>query len=103
MLDRTVVSAGQAWSRRSGSNRRPTAYKAVALPLSYTGAPRIVRRSSARRRAGSVVGGERGQELGDRGVVEVAGPVQRGAGEAVVADVRVGAQVEQQPGQRDVV
>jgi hypothetical protein len=25
------------WSRGSGSNRRPTAYKAVALPLSYTG------------------------------------------------------------------
>ena len=37
------VSAGQAWSRRSGSNRRPTAYKAVALPLSYTGVAVIVR------------------------------------------------------------
>ena len=30
-------ATGQTWSRRSGSNRRPTAYKAVALPLSYTG------------------------------------------------------------------
>lgn len=29
--------SGQVWSRWSGSNRRPTAYKAVALPLSYTG------------------------------------------------------------------
>src|SRR5690349_9758237 len=37
------VSAGQTWSRRSGSNRRPTAYKAVALPLSYTGVRVIVR------------------------------------------------------------
>jgi hypothetical protein len=32
-----IIAPGQAWSRRSGSNRRPTAYKAVALPLSYTG------------------------------------------------------------------
>ena len=37
------IDAGQAWSRRSGSNRRPTAYKAVALPLSYTGIRVIVR------------------------------------------------------------
>src|SRR5690606_27112380 len=29
-------------SRRSGSNRRPTAYKAVALPLSYTGRYRAI-------------------------------------------------------------
>ena len=37
------ISAGERPSRRSGSNRRPTAYKAVALPLSYTGVRVIVR------------------------------------------------------------
>jgi hypothetical protein len=28
---------GWKWSQRPGSNRRPTVYKTVALPLSYTG------------------------------------------------------------------
>ena len=37
------ISAGERPSRRSVSNRRPTAYKAVALPLSYTGIRVIVR------------------------------------------------------------
>ncbi len=30
------------WSRRPDSNRRPSAYKAAALPLSYAGLARIV-------------------------------------------------------------
>ncbi len=31
------------WSQRRGSNPQPTAYKAAALPLSYTGTPSAVR------------------------------------------------------------
>src|SRR6185503_10441168 len=31
---------GPLWCRQSDSNRRPTAYKAVALPLSYVGSGR---------------------------------------------------------------
>ena len=32
-----LVRIARSWSRRSGSNRRPTAYKAVALPLRHAG------------------------------------------------------------------
>src|SRR2546423_12523583 len=36
-LLRPIAPGGAVLSRWSGSNRRPIAYKAIALPLSYTG------------------------------------------------------------------
>ncbi len=41
-------SASEVWSGRRGSNPRPTAWKAVTLPLSYSRSPSLPRGLSAR-------------------------------------------------------
>src|ERR1700741_2585803 len=53
-----ATGAEGLWCRRSGLNRRPAAYKAAALPLSYGGAGGIVRqvRQAADRRSSGVHG-----------------------------------------------
>jgi hypothetical protein len=45
MPNRAYMQVKGDESRRSGLNRRPTAYKAVALPLSYSGATSSVRQA----------------------------------------------------------